>query len=139
MSSNTGPLAFLQVTQVRDVIQDIASPHAHILSEALIFGVVIVDFGGSNAALGKFVDLIQKKEKLQGAGSVVIYVGQEEKVTSNERKPPSEDLQKAFPIVSNIADIRDAVIAKIGRQAYYDDLQANWGEWISDRELTSQI
>jgi len=41
---------------------------------------VIVDFGGSNAALGKFVDLIQKKEKLQGAGSVVIYVGQEEKV-----------------------------------------------------------
>lgn len=25
-------------------------------------------------------------------------------------------------------------MAKIGRQAYYDDLQANWEEWISKRE-----
>ncbi|OJJ88715.1 uncharacterized protein ASPGLDRAFT_79171 [Aspergillus glaucus CBS 516.65] len=36
-----------------------------------------------------------------------------------------QGLKQAFPVVCNTADIRDEVIAKIGRQAYYDDLQAN--------------
>lgn len=93
---DTGPLAFLQVTQARDMIQDIASPHAHISSEVFDYSqmksaaklmsgfnlrkVIIVDFGGRDGALEKFVRIIQKKAKLQGVKPVVIYVGQEQKV-----------------------------------------------------------
>lgn len=44
--------------------------------------VVIVNFGGRGGALKKFVRIMQKKEKLQSVKLVVIYVGQEQKVSS---------------------------------------------------------
>ncbi|ODM19707.1 hypothetical protein SI65_04693 [Aspergillus cristatus] len=100
------------VTQARDVIQDIASPHAHISSEVFDYSqmdsavelmsgfnlrkVVIVDFGGRDGALDKFVGLMQKKEKLQGVVPVVIYVGQEQKISSDERKPRPRTCRKPF-------------------------------------------
>lgn len=44
------------------------------------------------------------------------------------------ELQRFGKILCNTADILDEAIASGGRQAYHNDLRANWNEWISGKE-----
>lgn len=111
-AQGSGPLAFLQVTQAPDTIGAVASRHARVPSEAFSYSqldtavdraagfkprkLIIVDFGGRDNALRKFMGYVNEKPELKEAESVILQIGGEQKVPLITLFIPQEDNNANF-------------------------------------------
>ncbi|KAI9926176.1 hypothetical protein ASPWEDRAFT_174900 [Aspergillus wentii DTO 134E9] len=153
-SRGDGPLGFLQITQAPETIGEVAKRSAQNSGTPtkasgysdIAGGVewaaglkpkklVIIDFGARDNAVKKLVESVNESPELKEVKTVIIHVGSEQKVYSKEEMMAYlQDMQMLGKVRCNTADILDAVVASIGRQAYQDAVQSNWNEWSQERE-----
>jgi hypothetical protein len=99
--------------------------------------LVIIDFGARGDALGDLLELIKGHGGLKEAKVVIIQVGSEQRVYSNEETLANRAaVAELGKVMFNTSGVQDTAIERMGAEAYFADKEARWEEWLSQRHLS---
>ncbi|KAE8363612.1 hypothetical protein BDV27DRAFT_165322 [Aspergillus caelatus] len=99
--------------------------------------LVIIDYGARDNALLRLRELVQSHEALQSCKVVIILVGGQQKVyTEDELREVYASMHALGAIRSNASTTRDTAIELDGPEAFFDKMDQRWKQWLDDRAAT---
>ncbi|KAK6831914.1 hypothetical protein RU639_002821 [Aspergillus parasiticus] len=129
--SGTGPVKALGYSDVDRVVPWLVG-----LKPAKL---VIVDYGARDNVLVRIRELVQSHEALQECKVVIIQVGSQQKVYTEEEevREANASMKALGKIQSNASTTRDTAIELEGPEAFFDRMNLQWKkQWLDDRAPT---
>ncbi|PIG89900.1 hypothetical protein AARAC_003524 [Aspergillus arachidicola] len=137
--TGSGPLGVLQITSSPEALERAAE--LQIAKRQSGAGppakLVIVDYGARDNVLMRLRELVQSHEALQDCKVVIIQVGGQQKVYTEEELREAYASMKALGMIqSNASTTRDTAIELDGPEAFFDRMNLRWKQWLDDRAST---
>ncbi|KAI9794291.1 MAG: hypothetical protein M1833_000434 [Piccolia ochrophora] len=96
--------------------------------------IVIVDFGARDKVLEELLDSVKKHSEFQFSQVVIIQVGNQQKVYTDEEVLASrDDISRLGKVQYNTSGVQDAVVELNGAEAYHDTVNKEWEAWYRSR------